>query len=266
MLTFFRRIRQNLLKEHRFTNYIFYALGEIVLVVLGILIALQINNWHKTSVEQTKESNYLKNLRQDLKAQITSIDDQLTYETRFADAASHLITYFNNNPFTHLDSMVFSKLSDLHTRKTFVINASTYTDLLSSGNIDLIKAHGFKDQLIQYYHNLERMEKIIQNNNSFLVDEQFGSKYVELGYFYSNLTIDKDAYVARDKSLELTSLYNEELSKISENLLSKPENQLLLMNLINVRHIVSLTHLGLMESSKKDTQGLIVELNSIIKD
>ena len=45
MIQFFRRIRQKLLEENRFVKYLLYALGEIVLVVIGILIALQINNW-----------------------------------------------------------------------------------------------------------------------------------------------------------------------------------------------------------------------------
>jgi hypothetical protein len=47
MLKFFRKIRQNLLEESKFRKYLVYALGEIVLVVVGILIPLQINNWNE---------------------------------------------------------------------------------------------------------------------------------------------------------------------------------------------------------------------------
>ena len=46
MIKFFRKIRQQLLAENRLGKYLIYALGEIVLVVIGILIALQINNWN----------------------------------------------------------------------------------------------------------------------------------------------------------------------------------------------------------------------------
>jgi phage terminase large subunit GpA-like protein len=53
MIKFFRRIRQKLLSENRFSKYLIYALGEIVLVVIGILIALQINNWNQE--QQTAE-------------------------------------------------------------------------------------------------------------------------------------------------------------------------------------------------------------------
>jgi len=47
MIKFFRKIRQNLLSESKFSQYLIYAIGEIVLVVIGILIALQINNWNE---------------------------------------------------------------------------------------------------------------------------------------------------------------------------------------------------------------------------
>ena len=47
MIKFFRKVRQKLLKENRFNKYVLYAIGEIVLVVIGILIALQINNWNE---------------------------------------------------------------------------------------------------------------------------------------------------------------------------------------------------------------------------
>jgi len=47
MIKFFRKIRQQLLAENKFTKYLIYAIGEIVLVVIGILIALSINNWNE---------------------------------------------------------------------------------------------------------------------------------------------------------------------------------------------------------------------------
>mgnify|MGYP001591841413 CR=1 FL=1 len=47
MIKFFRRIRQGLLSENKFSKYLLYAIGEIILVVIGILIALQINNWNE---------------------------------------------------------------------------------------------------------------------------------------------------------------------------------------------------------------------------
>ncbi|MGB5318748.1 DUF6090 family protein [Eudoraea sp.] len=55
MIKFFRRIRQQLLKENNLSKYLLYAIGEIVLVVIGILIALQINNWNQENKESLVE-------------------------------------------------------------------------------------------------------------------------------------------------------------------------------------------------------------------
>ena len=55
MNNFFRRIRQSLLAENKFSKYLLYAVGEILLVVIGILIALQINNWNEFNKERENE-------------------------------------------------------------------------------------------------------------------------------------------------------------------------------------------------------------------
>lgn len=63
MIKFFRKIRKQLLKEKKFWNYLVYAIGEIVLVVIGILIALWINNYNENIVKQDKEQIYLVGLK-----------------------------------------------------------------------------------------------------------------------------------------------------------------------------------------------------------
>ena len=66
MIKFFRKIRQQLLAENKFTKYFLYAIGEIALVVIGILIALQINNWNENNKSRIKELSFLEGIRNDL--------------------------------------------------------------------------------------------------------------------------------------------------------------------------------------------------------
>lgn len=66
MIKFFRKIRQKLLTENKFSKYLLYAIGEIILVVIGILIALQINNSNELNKQRAKEVQFLKNLKSDL--------------------------------------------------------------------------------------------------------------------------------------------------------------------------------------------------------
>jgi hypothetical protein len=82
MLKFFRKIRQNLIKENKVGNYLKYAIGEILLVVIGILIALQINNANQAHKAKQSEQVVLKNLVQDLRADSLAFSDNLATLTQ----------------------------------------------------------------------------------------------------------------------------------------------------------------------------------------
>ena len=70
MIKFFRKIRQRLLTENKFSKYLIYAIGEIVLVVIGILIALSINNWNENLKNKKLETSYLKRISFNITASI----------------------------------------------------------------------------------------------------------------------------------------------------------------------------------------------------
>jgi hypothetical protein len=67
MIKFFRKIRQNMIKENKFSKYFLYAVGEIILVVIGILIALSINNWNQSKKQDIAEKEFIEGIKNDLK-------------------------------------------------------------------------------------------------------------------------------------------------------------------------------------------------------
>jgi hypothetical protein len=77
MIKFFRKIRQNLLMENKTGKYLKYAIGEIILVVIGILIALQINNWNEGRKNNEKEATLIKNIIEDLNSDTAHINQAL---------------------------------------------------------------------------------------------------------------------------------------------------------------------------------------------
>ena len=79
MLAFFRKIRKGLLSENKLTKYFFYALGEIILVVIGILIALKINTWNGNEISRQKEIYYLQEIRDNLEQDTKNIDSVLAF-------------------------------------------------------------------------------------------------------------------------------------------------------------------------------------------
>jgi len=75
MITLFRRFRQRLIDSGNITKYLLYATGEILLVVVGILIALQVNNWNEDRLDRGNELRLLGQLQTDLRVSSESIDD-----------------------------------------------------------------------------------------------------------------------------------------------------------------------------------------------
>ena len=77
MIKFFRKIRQRLLSENKFTRYLIYAVGEIILVVIGILIALQINNLNETRKDRIEEQKILIQLKEEYQDNLQQLDQKI---------------------------------------------------------------------------------------------------------------------------------------------------------------------------------------------
>lgn len=92
MAKIFRNIRQKLLVENRVTRYLLYALGEIILVVIGILIALQINNWNEFRKERKREEMYLNSLKSDLRESQAELRRVIDKTDRVASASIQLLS------------------------------------------------------------------------------------------------------------------------------------------------------------------------------
>ena len=152
MIKFFRKIRQKLLSENKFSKYLIYAIGEIILVVIGILIALQINNWNETRKERNKEISYLKNLKVDLENEILNSEEFVAYHFRKVKACSKLIN--EDAPTNIKEVQVYTDTYEtVFGWKDFVPNNNTFKELLSSGNLSLIKNDSIKNGLLELEKN-----------------------------------------------------------------------------------------------------------------
>jgi len=78
LIKFFRKIRQQLLIENKFSKYLIYAIGEIVLVVIGILIAVSINNWNELNKERRNEILILNEIRDNLLFDLVDFESNIT--------------------------------------------------------------------------------------------------------------------------------------------------------------------------------------------
>ena len=157
MLKFFRRIRRQLLSENKLNKYLLYAIGEILLVVIGILIALAINNSNEARKIRSKELNYLENIKDDLKITIKEIDLFISTRNSQIESAKKVLDHYNGKPIN--DIYEFNgDVVNVHTWTRFFLNDNTFQELTFSGNLGIIKNDSIKDGLL----NMEALYKKIK--------------------------------------------------------------------------------------------------------
>jgi hypothetical protein len=131
MIKFFRQFRQKFVLENRFSKYLFYATGEIVLVVIGILIALNINNWNENQKIKKDERYILTEVLKNLEEDIVLVDEIITQRQKAKDAIISLQKHVNSKNKNH-DSLQFYMASLLTFERYFPIN-NAYEILKSKG-------------------------------------------------------------------------------------------------------------------------------------
>ena len=155
-MKFFRKIRQSLLTENKFIKYLLYATGEIVLVVIGILIALQINNWNEDKKGRIREISFLENLNEDIKS------DSLFYERAWFKNYPRKIAglmkakdYYQNKVIPNDTVQFLNDISfgGIYGVGRFNSNDRTFQELVSTGNISLISNADIRARIGDYYLN-----------------------------------------------------------------------------------------------------------------
>jgi len=99
MIKFFRKIRQRLISENKLGKYLAYAIGEIVLVVIGILIALSINNWNNKIKDKRLERSILENLIENLEQNCERLESRIQSITLYRASGDLIISAIENNSY-----------------------------------------------------------------------------------------------------------------------------------------------------------------------
>jgi hypothetical protein len=164
MIKFFRRIREKLLSESKFSKYLFYALGEIVLVVIGILIALQLNNWNTQKALKQEELKIIRSLHEEFSDNLVMFDGVYNFHlNRRRSIVAVKSPEINNAP---LDSLL------LHTRNigfnyTFDPYQGIYNAIINSGKIELISNDSLKQRISKFQDLLDDYKEEEVNTMNF---------------------------------------------------------------------------------------------------
>jgi hypothetical protein len=148
MIKFFRKIRKHLLAENKFSKYLIYAIGEIILVVIGILIALQINNWNNDNIERELELNMLSEILTNLEKDVFNFNSKITINEKAIKHNSAVLEHLIlKTPLT--DTLRFS-YARLTGRGTFEPITVAYENLKSKG-INIIGNDSLRISISELY-------------------------------------------------------------------------------------------------------------------
>ncbi|RNC92086.1 MAG: hypothetical protein ED555_02970 [Allomuricauda sp.] len=168
MIKFFRHIRQKLLSENQFSKYLLYAIGEIILVVIGILIALQINNWNENRKEAESQQKLFANLKIDFQNRLGELEEFHSSKIQAVENMARLNTIiathengFNKEELTGLLAYLLNNFS-------FNEDFKLLEGVFNTGLINDIKNETLKRKLIEWPQLVEEMleeQRIFQNDN-----------------------------------------------------------------------------------------------------
>jgi hypothetical protein len=176
MLPFFRKIRYRLAQDNKFLQYSRYAIGEIVLVVVGILIALQINNWNQWRQEREVEQTVLEQLKEDYLSNLAQLEQKIEIRNALIDAALSILESTDNPEQVIRDSLI-ADLTVLLIDPTF---DPIENDLSSAGDLRLITNKELKHLLSTWTADIIAVREIEQDWST-IVYEQLQSVFSDLG-------------------------------------------------------------------------------------
>ena len=201
MIKFFRKIRQNLLLEGKTGKYVKYAIGEIFLVVIGILIALSINNWNQQRISHKQSISYLKSLVDDIKSDI--IQYNVNIESYKTDISNNTRLFINDDyKKLHVDSIL--KLVNIFYQPNKITKQS-YEKIKNAGLAESLGTN-IVNKAVNDYYNLEikYYETLLQ------WDKEYSNEFYKFWFYNNNY---ESSTIRGYSSIKLQFLTTEEKRK-----------------------------------------------------
>lgn len=167
MISFFRKIRQKLLAQNKVTRYVAYAIGEIILVVMGILIALQVNNWNEERKNHTAEQRILIALLQEFESNLEILNQTIVLnETIISGCVS--LGEFTGPSLGKIDEL---ELSDLMIRvfkfdARFAPNQGTMDEIVNTGRLSVLSDPELRKAITSWQSELE----LLKNQENYVAE------------------------------------------------------------------------------------------------
>jgi hypothetical protein len=243
MIKFFRNIRQKLIVQGNTSKYFKYAIGEIVLVVIGILIALQINNWNEQRKNRNEEQALYKTLISSLDSDLADVNDKIFIVSKALKAQKiFMTTSFDsikaNYTITQIEDLLYAVSES---SRSFFPNYGLYNKITNNNNIDLIRSSDIQMKIIELYEqfykryndldlNIEQQSLFSLNTNYFSRIQNYATEYGKYHIDFDILQKDYDVLNEECRKINtLTILTHESMIRCKgeiESLLSEIRNEI----------------------------------------
>ena len=170
MIPFFRKIRKKMADDNRPLKYARYAIGEIVLVVIGILIALQINTWNNQQIEKRHEQKVLMGLHETFSNNLENLNGIMDMSYNTFHSSKTLLSMMGPNASDFTTREVDSLIYHLINYSTYDPSTGTVDNIINSGKLNIIQNEVLKVNISNWSGMLEDTKKDINIANSHCFD------------------------------------------------------------------------------------------------
>ena len=249
MIKFFRKIRQDLLSKGKTGKYLKYAIGEIILVVIGILIALSINNWNENNKNSKQESQILLQLKEEYQENLTELDLKISMRKEMLDASTRLLAYYDNTESWTVADSVASDFTLTFYTPTFNPVIGVTSELLSSGKLYIIENNELKLMLTNWTGVLSRLIEYEEDLRS--QTENHYNPYFKENHSYRNLFNgfwgdEKLDSKRQDKSELIKELINDKnledyiITVASSVVITKKESEIVRKHITDILELINI--------------------------
>lgn len=260
MIKFFRKIRQRLVAENRFSKYLLYAIGEIILVVIGILIALQINNWNQQRTEDKKEIELLLDLKDEFKNNLTAIEESIGINNKVTKSCIDLTNIIRSNLLVEKSNTVDELLIAIGNFNSFDAKTGVSSEIVNSGKLSILKNEALRLQLNNWLTIIvDSEEDILFRSDNYTINLiPFLMKRFPLanGELTKKLPFDKNQRLKtyKEKSPFKANLTQEDLMEFENQIWHHKHNHdYVVINELNLKDFI-LTTIYMIEKELKEIQ------------
>ena len=156
-----------------------------MVVAASVLAALALNAWYQGRLDAASEANYLALLSRDIQGTLDDLHQLSAFETLQMEDALTVHRALSAPVLPADTALLSSAMARLGTRQTLALRNSTYTDLISTGNLDLLRNGALRDKIVRFYQEMDVQFSRISKNNAFFVDDMYNAHVIYSGLILS---------------------------------------------------------------------------------